>query len=163
MIEFITEVFPFDNNSKGFLRTRDAANKLSKEYQDERRFSSPTRLMFASTFDMSRDYNVSNLDRKIIMKTQRPLHKFWFSEPLWPQKKTLGGLGKNKSLMPDDFEDLCEIFSKELVNSGLQFLADDLNRLWNNETLGTHWENYLINHPDDIINNSSSLRKSILG
>lgn len=92
---------------------------------------------------------VAVTDYKLLLQQDAFMPDWWCSQPLWGTKG--GGVTS-----------FAEAFNKQLRELGLDFLADDLNDLWEARPLGTHTKNYLKEFSEADLNDPVALRRLIL-
>ena len=83
---------------------------------------------------------------------------FWLTQPLW-LKNNLYDRNNQYGLL----KEWIKIFVNELIDLGLDFLAQDLNTLWEGKPLGAHALNYLNEYSETVLNDPVALRRAILG
>lgn len=79
----------------------------------------------------------------------------WLEQALWPKK----WFGSSK---PKEFSQYEENLLNDLKQLGLDFLADDLQCLWEGKPLGEHAVNYFTDFSEVITNDPLLLRRAIL-
>jgi GTPase SAR1 family protein len=105
-------------------------------------------------------------DYQFIRKTNLSPENYWLTQPLWLKEKAWFG---KKQTEFKNFRKHCEQLSQNLINLGLDFLAEDLQKLWfgtlTNEqrVKEPHWQNYAKNLSDSDFINADTLREAILG
>lgn len=102
--------------------------------------------------DLYCDRSLAKADYTFILQNNQPPITFWYSQPLWTGD---GERGLAKWRWRQSFD-------SDLRELGLDFLADDLNDLWEGRPLGAHASNYLQNLSDTITNDPERLRRAIL-
>lgn len=90
------------------------------------------------------DYNL------LLNQTNILTPEYWCSQPLWDSKM----MRRRK---------LRQTFNQELNKLGLEFLANDLDDLWEGRPLGIHVKNYLNKLSQTELNDPVALRRLILG
>jgi GTPase SAR1 family protein len=86
-----------------------------------------------------------------LLRTQSAVSRdFWFNQPLWNGNE------------PEKIREWQCALSQNLRELKLNFIADDLNRLWQGQSLDNHAVNYLKDLSETITSNPDLLRKAIL-
>ena len=76
----------------------------------------------------------------LLQKNEKNLSDWWNSQALWRNWHS-----REKGSEPAGIKRWRQAFDKELRQLELDFLADDLNCLWDGKPLGAHAQNYLKN------------------
>ena len=103
----------------------------------------------------------AKMDYKFLIKSDlHELHNHWFLQPLWVHSQWSGMI-----LKPKLFKLNSQKLSHMLVNLGLDFMAEDLNRLWQGEEnpIQPHWNNYAKTLSEENFKSAASFREVILG
>ncbi len=91
----------------------------------------------------------------------------WHSQTLWPKYRSVWSRNIEDSVsnefIPDEFIQNRQVFTQQLQDLGLDFLAQDLNALWEGKPLGAHALNYLNEYSETVLNDPVALRRAILG
>ncbi len=108
----------------------------------------------SSTADARADFD-------FLIKTSKPITDDWFSHSLW-HKKLLTSSSEYKKERKE-FDKRIQLFLKSFHPIGLEFLADDLIRLYQNEVnpVQQHWKKYLVNPSDMVFESAKSLHHFI--
>ncbi len=94
--------------------------------------------------------NAAKADYQYLTSTQSSIRDIW-KEPLWWDDK------------PTKIAALERFFLKDLLDNGLDFLADDFKKLWAGEHPGDHLQNYLKNVSESELQTAKDIRKLIHG
>ncbi len=100
------------------------------------------------------DAKAANYDYAWLLSHKQLEHEQCISQALW-------SMGKSAT-QPKDWQQCCQALSQQLTALGLDFLAQDLNALWEGKPLGAHALNYLNDYSETITNNPEKLRRAIL-
>ena len=95
-------------------------------------------------------YVAINTDYELLTSTSELTAEWWCTQPLW--------LGNE----PETIKQYRQCFDQNLRKLGLDFLADDLNDLWESRPLRPHAIHYLKKFSDAELNDSVALRRLIL-
>lgn len=105
---------------------------------------------YAATYAADADRAAARADYEWLLTQARFSTAQWYSQPLWQ-------IGE-----PLQIRHWRETFVDQLRELGLDFLADDLNQLWQGQPLGAHAVNYLKNFSEAELNDPQTLRRLIL-
>ncbi|WP_246499650.1 COR domain-containing protein [Thiothrix unzii] len=102
--------------------------------------------------------DAADADYKLLLQQNGLTASWWCSQPLWPRKWLGMGGGEPAEVMR-----WRQTLDAELRQLDLDFLADDLNALWESRPLEPHAMNYLKEYSDAELNDPAALRRLILG
>ena len=149
-----------DSSTRGFDSALSSISEAARTYSFANSLEAANdAAIFASDIEVTASSIFS--DYKLLQEQLR--HKldlteeFWFSQPLW-NKGPLDNHSEAEKIA------LCgDNFLLELKALGLDFLANDLQRLWESKPLGKHAKNYLRPLSAAITNDPVALRAAITG
>lgn len=96
-------------------------------------------------------------DYLLLIQSDTVSVSWWGSQPLWISHPI------NKIDIENViFNGRCQAFHQQMLEFGLDFLANDLNDLWEGRPLGGHAKNYLRKFSDVDLNDPVTLRRLIL-
>ncbi|MDQ5768081.1 COR domain-containing protein [Thiothrix subterranea] len=105
----------------------------------------------ANAANLYYDASLAITDYTFLLHNNKSSVAFWYSQPLWTGDDDRTVIAKWRQSFDSDLREL-----------GLDFLADDLNDLWEGRPLGTHAKNYLQDLSETITNDPEWLRRAIL-
>jgi GTPase SAR1 family protein len=105
----------------------------------------------ANAANLYYDASLAITDYTFLLHNNKSSVAFWYSQPLWTGDDDRTVIAKWRQSFDSDLREL-----------GLDFLADDLNNLWEGKPLGTHAKNYLQDLSETITNDPERLRRAIL-